>query len=389
MEMEGRLRIEIGSRDGLINGVRIGSSRMVQAAKVLAGRDSASALALLPLLFSVCGTSQGLAGLGACEMALGLTADSRHHAARHLLLLAETTAEHLLILLRDWAPPLGEVPSLAALRGPRDRLRAMAGRLYPDGDWLHPGGGRLCPNQAVLLADLGEIRAAIRSLVFGGGWAGALSPEGFEPWCRSATTVPARLLRLVMQSGLSGFGCGSVQPLPVLDDDRLAARLGSDDGRFLAHPTWAGQCHETGPYARQADHSLVAGQVGGLLARLTAFLVELAGCCEDMEALIPELAERPAARTVPDGSGVGVAQVEAPRGRLAHWVELRDGKIRDWKILAPTEWNFHPEGALASGLLGGACGEGCVQAVKLAIIALAPCVPWELVLTADGSPLPR
>jgi hypothetical protein len=41
----------------------------------------------------------------------------------------------------------------------------------------------------------------------------------------------------------------------------------------------------------------------------------------------------------------GFAAVETSRGRLGHWTRLsRDGKIEDYAIVAPKEWNFHPAG---------------------------------------------
>jgi Ni,Fe-hydrogenase I large subunit len=49
----------------------------------------------------------------------------------------------------------------------------------------------------------------------------------------------------------------------------------------------------------------------------------------------------------------GFAAVEASRGRLGHWTRLSpDGKIGDYAIAAPTEWNFHPAGPFVAAVLG-------------------------------------
>ena len=46
--------------------------------------------------------------------------------------------------------------------------------------------------------------------------------------------------------------------------------------------------------------------------------------------------------------GQGIAWCEMARGLLLHWVQLdAAGKVADYRVIAPTEWNFHPEGALA------------------------------------------
>jgi len=50
------------------------------------------------------------------------------------------------------------------------------------------------------------------------------------------------------------------------------------------------------------------------------------------------------------------------------------------KIAAPTEWNFHPGGALSDYLLGQEAGnrDALQQRIAQAVAALDPCVPWEL-----------
>jgi hydrogenase large subunit len=41
----------------------------------------------------------------------------------------------------------------------------------------------------------------------------------------------------------------------------------------------------------------------------------------------------------------GVAPVEAPRGALAHWVKIRNGKIDSYQAVVPTTWNAGPRDA--------------------------------------------
>jgi Ni,Fe-hydrogenase I large subunit len=48
----------------------------------------------------------------------------------------------------------------------------------------------------------------------------------------------------------------------------------------------------------------------------------------------------------------GMGGVEAARGFLWHRVEMEQDRIKRYQILAPTEWNFHPKGALFRGLHG-------------------------------------
>jgi len=44
-----------------------------------------------------------------------------------------------------------------------------------------------------------------------------------------------------------------------------------------------------------------------------------------------------------DGRGWGAT--EAIRGALCHWIEVKDGKIKNYQIVAPTTWNVGPRSA--------------------------------------------
>ncbi len=40
--------------------------------------------------------------------------------------------------------------------------------------------------------------------------------------------------------------------------------------------------------------------------------------------------------------GLGVGLVEAARGSLGHWLQVEEGRIKNYQIIAPTTWNFSP-----------------------------------------------
>lgn len=80
--------------------------------------------------------------------------------------------------------------------------------------------------------------------------------------------------------------------------------------------------------------------------------------------------------------GIGLAQLEAARGRLVHRVELVDGRIGRYQIVAPTEWNFHPHGPVATGLrkLPNVDDTALRLAAGLLISGVDPCVDYVLSL---------
>lgn len=74
--------------------------------------------------------------------------------------------------------------------------------------------------------------------------------------------------------------------------------------------------------------------------------------------------------------------VEAARGSLGHWLEVKKGKISNYQIIAPTTWNFSPRdeqgvpGALEQALEGAPVREGEKDpvAVQHIVRSFDPCM---------------
>jgi len=131
-------------------------------------------------------------------------------------------------------------------------------------------------------------------------------------------------------------------------------------------PRLDGRVLETGALARQlvAGHplprDLVTRHGGSVTARVIARLLEVARMVPEMEQWVRRI--RPGEpfclpdRALQEASGIGL--VEAARGSLGHWLEVRQGKLYNYQIIAPTTWNFSPRdaadvpGALEQALCG-------------------------------------
>jgi hypothetical protein len=167
-----------------------------------------------------------------------------------------------------------------------------------------------------------------------------------------------------------------------LDSYGLLQRLRADDAEsFCRAPTWQNSCYETTPYSLEQSPLLTALQANygnGLLLRFAALLTQVARFCRQLRA-----AEYNAIFTDSCGDGdAGLAQVQAARGILLHALELRGGRVYDYRIVAPTEWNFHPDGVAAQGLasLRGQDSEDLRRQAQWWIHAIDPCVAYRLSL---------
>ena len=67
---------------------------------------------------------------------------------------------------------------------------------------------------------------------------------------------------------------------------------------------------------------------------------------------------------------------------LLHYVSLEAERVANYMTVAPTEWNFHPAGALASSLTGLKESDAgkLMETVKYVVLSLDPCVEYGIEL---------
>lgn len=162
-----------------------------------------------------------------------------------------------------------------------------------------------------------------------------------------------------------GEAAHPTQGLTVPDEDMRETSYS-----WCKAPRLSGQTMETGAFARQVvdghPAALDMAQTGSsVLTRVAGRLLEIALT----QLLLEDWARAitPEARFMDDFSvpqdGVGEGLVEAARGALGHWIEIENGKISQYQIIAPTTWNFSPRdatgaaGPVEAALVGAAVGE--------------------------------
>jgi uptake hydrogenase large subunit len=155
-------------------------------------------------------------------------------------------------------------------------------------------------------------------------------------------------------------------------------------------PRLGGAVVETGALARQLVdghpllRDLAARGGGNVKSRTAARLIEAARLIPLMERWIWEI--RPdepfCAHAAAPGEAKGEGLIEAARGSLGHWVEIRKGRIFNYQIVAPTTWNFSPRdgtgvpGACEQALVGAPVREGetSPMAVQHVVRSFDPCM---------------
>lgn len=369
---EGELVVRIAWDTQRVRAVNVVSTRPFAISRVLCGRTPADVVAMVPLLFSVCGQAQRAAAATALEAA-GATETAGNGATDEFAVMLETVQEYLQRLLIDWPQIMGRNPVASPVAAARRQIAAVA--RPANGVPTLPGSGEAVAALVAIAAE--SVYGASPSQ-----WLALDGADALQAWIRRGATLPAVLLGELIEQ-MPRLGCSDVAPMPSAGRDALIAAvlpaMSSEPG-FACAPTWNGKPVETGALARMRSHPLVAALElrcgNAVVTRMVARLVELA-------TLLQDLARGPGAQHGPPRvqgfalePGEGLAAVQTGRGLLLHRARADAGHVTSYQIVAPTEWNFHPNGALARGLTGLAVGDEAAlkYRAELAVQALDPCV---------------
>lgn len=385
--LAGRLVVEVVVTDDVITQVGVRSSRPQLAARLLRGQLAALAADAVPRLYSLCAGAHEVAAQRARQAALGIDIDAPQTSAWSRRLESEIARESLWRALIDWPQALGETPDSAALAALRAVQIAGVART-----------GTVLLRQIVERHVLGE-RADL--------WWGSRRVADFSAWMMHAETPAARFLALLGQeySPIPAYSPALVAPglgvaprvcvpasdtalLPSLAEHRVAAAIGASlraDPAFAQLPLWQGAPAQTGALARLHAEpriaALRAAEGASPRLRWSARLIELARIAVGAPAAQP--LHGALALTAADGQRCGLGWAESARGVLAHclWIDdAAEARVTDYRVLAPTEWNFHPSGVLATTLTGQRADapEALRERAQRLIDALDPCVACTL-----------
>lgn len=373
--LNGQLQLTLRYRQSAgqcrVQKVVIHSSRLRLSSRFFTGKPLATVPAMVGLLFSLCGTAQSVVSARACEQALGQPADRETEKQRDFQVQIETLVEHLLRLSQEWSAVLDSgLPVATDLQALFRIKRELMQK----------------PDPVMLDA----LQQWLENNLLG------LPIAHWLDFCQQgdgkALALHGRLGKLITRiraNRWENLGSTELYPLPALDTVWWLAKLASPDaGHFCAEPDVDGQACETSALTRQWDNPALQvwrKQGGsGLLTRLIARVLDMLDCWRALAKDKPLCFTLPgeAMRVFPQG----IACVQTARGLLVHRVVQQDGLIRDYQIVAPTEWNFHPHGSLYQMLHGlGASDETGLRAKAQALVtALDPCVAYQLEIIPDA-----
>lgn len=379
MRIEGELNIVVDSEGKQI---AISSTRPLFACRLFEGKPCDETLRLVPLLFSVCGQAQGIAAIRAVESAANRPAGTQVEYQRERLNMLETLREHLWRILLDWPRFTQQASNQPILTQLMSLMQSLKLCLDPQHQLLTTVGlSQNEVNQCLYQQRCQTLQETVQQRLFSmplAQWQ-ALTIDQFDTWIETTQNEATALLKRVKQCRWERVGETHLGNTNKVDDAYIAKQLNSaTSDSFIAQPHWHGEALQTGAAVRQTKPLLqdIARHHGtGLLYRLVARLCEVSDLLIQLGTANPE--------QLP-GEACGLSSIEAARGRLWHQVMLDGEQIGRYRIVAPTEWNFHPRGAVAqalSNLRNDSQQDRRTQA-ELLIHAIDPCVGYTLNMEA-------
>lgn len=384
--LAGRLTLAPGQPEPIGGGRPVVSAAVMQ--RLTAGVAADALPARLGLLFNLCGTAHRITARRAVAAAMADAGTDRPaDAAAQAAWLAEdrllalwTAREHLQRLALDLPLrlPVAGVPADAGwLRGPP--LAALpADAAAVDTALLRVRQRALLP---WLEAEVLGGPAADWSRAFADGLADDDASGPLQQWSARRWQPAQRWLHGASRAGRAlRLPCREL-PASALEAGALHAladTLDADAG-FPLRPTWQALPAETGCWTR-------VGRTGAQPRPHNAWM--------RWQYRVAELIALARADAPPSlrsgmlalGAGRGIAWSEMSRGLLVYAVRLArrsSGWVIDsCRVIAPTEWNFHPAGGLARALQAPGLA---VDTVRAAVAALDPCVEVALPTAGTGA----
>lgn len=370
MNLDAKIHIRLHWDGRQISRAELQPRPLVPATELVLGKPAAQAAAVIPMLFSICGKAQGAAADTALALAFAQGAEPEQAAEQERRVLGEALQELLWRFLLDLPRVMGGQGNAAVLDSLRKALaQAVASR--SEADWqAFAAQAETVLSQNILGMPVAE-------------WRELANLEQLPKWLDKAATETVRNL-LELWNGTGRWG-GGAELMPTASREQILTELlpGLDsDPQFAGRPHWQGRVTETGSLARMQAQPVLAEllqQEGtSILARFLARLFELA---ELLECLREPVAEQRWVQGAALGQGAGLAWVQTARGLLLHRAELDgQGRVADYRIVAPTEWNFHPAGRVTQALVKRPAGstEEARRSAELLVHALDPCVAYQI-----------
>jgi Ni,Fe-hydrogenase I large subunit len=390
MSVAGEVLVQLNVIGTEISDVSVRSERPLHLPQMMSGRKAQDAIQMISLLYRICSEAQSSASAQAIESTIGIIPCEHTQWVRRQLLNMEIVREHSWRILLDWPVILGEQADKKKMNDIMSLSNRWKESLDPEQQAYQLESDQNSTDEKQTQKLSTQIDQLLSSALFSmpaSQWL-SLSSSELMTWVAEQRTGAARLLNYLLVKGWASLGYSDIDGLPDLDGKQINDLLsGKEAEEFVCRPCLDGQSYESTAFSRNKTHpnmeELLKKFGSGLFTRFVAVLLEVAQVLEAMKSVNQDAC---IGSTKVYGTSSGIGVVEAARGRLIHRVQIKDDAIESYQIVAPTEWNFHPQGALAEGLkhLQADDQQSLERQAHLLVQVMDPCVAYSLKVNADA-----
>ncbi len=385
MSIEGEIRISVTVKSDKIKSVLITSTRPLHITKLFSGKSIDSVANIINTIYQLCNAAHSFAFLRLLEETGVIKLSQNEIQAYQLLLELETIREHCFSIASKWrqdADNLVDTNIINLLA----TLKEVNATLFPNTNPFSLTAKKLQASNSIDEPIL-KLEQELQGLLLGSEHKAGFvfeNLDNFNEWLQAGESESANFLNYLQQYQLNKIGDVNTSHLPDLDLKDISVLLGDD--AYIQRPSYQDGACETTPYSRQSKHQLIKQLTGihgsGVFTRAVAQLLEVFELLNKIKHNYANIKAEDISYNVqfPLIEVSALVQLEAARGRLVHQLSIENEKVKSYQILAPTEWNFHPEGLLSDMIksLNFTDKEDLVARITLLVNAIDPCVGYTI-----------
>lgn len=384
MSIEGEITVKVTIDFDSVKEVSITSSRPLHITQLFAEQPIQKVATTLDALYQLCNTAHRFAFLRLLSKCKVIGLSQNEITAYQLLLDLETIREHCFSIATKWCMDDNQTINKSMI-DLLTTIRAISSSLFSSGSPLSLEDKALQPFSSIqpLVAKLEE--QLIVSLI-----GKEFSPKCvfddsgyFDHWIETQSSDCAIFLHHIQQSKFKDLGNAKTNFLPNIATKELVTLL--NNNAFISQPSYQNSCYETTPYARQNKHLLMQQLLGtygsGVFARSSAQLLEVFELLKRVKNNYTQIHNEHIHYEVNISvDTMAMVDIDAARGKLIHALTIKDEKIKAYRILSPTQWNFHPQGVLKQMItsINFENKQDLNAKIKLLVNAIDPCVGYQI-----------
>lgn len=385
MPIEGEIKINVVAKSGMVETVSITSTRPLHITQLFKDKSIETVADLINTLYHLCNTAHRFSYLQLLDNSGVISLSKNEISAYQLLLDLETIREHCFSISTKWRQDTAKAIDTNIVKI-LTTLKEINTTLFTESDPLS-----LMDKELHAFSDIDKLIVKLENqikLLLIGDQSEDVYPfvdyDSFNNWLQKSDSQSANFLNSLKKNNFDNLGDVEAFHLPDLNPKRVG-KLMQNTG-FIKQPTYQDTIYESTPYSRQSNHKLIKQLFNiygnGLFARSVAQLLEVFELLNNIKSRYTGIEFEKISYEI-QSFGVeskSLVCLEAARGRLFHQMSTEGGKIKSYQILAPTEWNFHPQGVLSRMIevITYKNEKDLIDQIMLLANAVDPCVGYSI-----------